>query len=956
MPKIPRVVSTLALVGWVAQATVSYAQSEAVDTSTAAAAEAVEAAASEAGDAAEDAAEAASEDIAIEPEAQKPVIDEPPPAPPVDPEPDSEVEELLVTGSYIPRKNQLEQPTPIAIISSGQISDIGAKRIADITRTLTINTGAENNVDAFTQNATEGTSNVNLRGLGVGSTLVLLNGHRQTTVATQNNQGITFVDTAALIPLIAVDQVEVLKDGAAALYGSDAVAGVVNFKTRRNFEGAEVSADYQLLTNGNKSQILVQAITGVQGDRGGMVAAVSYLNQQQLTTEDRRLSAFGLDDTSLLGSPGTYFFFGLPDGQGGTLAPTPIIDPGCTEQGGIAAVAVPNAIGPGLDAGTCNFDFGRYYQIVPKEERVNAYFESNYRLFDDVNWHGEFTFAMNDASRLQSPSFPILSFPAIPSDHPNDPFPDALDSFPRSFFGRLIGYDGPAAVQTSNSVTFRASTGFDGKIFDKVNYDINYAYSRNDRNYSAADQLATRVQLGLNGLGGLGCNPLTGTPGEGPCQYLNPYASNRTTAPNSAALLDWLTSRQISDSTADLHVVDFVLSSALYESKAFTLAAAAGWQYRRAQQNVDWNDQSNDEDFVFILGNQDYEGTIEVSAAFVEATADIFDIVNLQLAGRYEGYFGGFGSTFDPKFAARVKVIDQLAFRGSVSTSFKAPGVFQSFGGGTSLQQVTDPLNGGTAFAAVTSMGNPDLDPEQSLNFNVGTTIRPLKGFNIDFDFWSFEFSDVITQENPQAKVNNNPQNQDVVIRAGGDTGPILRVLVDFVNATSVTTRGMDLSAQYQISTPAGLIVPSLTGTYIVQYDIDDPNVGNINGAGRLNFENFGTSTPRLRFNGGLAWLYDEHTINFFVRYIGGYEDEQVRRAVDGVAPVVDIGSMVTLDAQYRFAIDSLFSSTDSLSLTIGGINLLDADPPRVAINGGYDSKVHDPRGRAVYGALSMGF
>ena len=923
MLRIPKVVSTLASIGLLAHAAPTYAQSSAVDTSTTA-----DSGATEPAQAARDGNSGAG------------------------------LEEILITGSYIPRKTQLDQPTPIAIISSGQINDIGAKRISDITRTLTINTGAENNVDAFTQNATEGTSNVNLRGLGVGSTLVLLNGHRQTVAGTQNNQGVAFVDTAALIPLIAIDQVEVLKDGAAALYGSDAVAGVVNFKTRSNFSGAEVSVDYQTLTNGGKGQLLVQGIHGIQfEDRGGMVAAISYLRQEQLTTEDRRLSAFGIDDVSALGGPGTFFFFGIPDGMGGTLAPTPIIDPGCAAQGGIPAVAVPNALGPGLDAGTCNFDFGRYYQIVPKEERINAYFESNYRLFESVNWHSEFTFAMNDASRLQSPSFPILTFPTVPSDHPNDPFPDAFDAFPRAFFGRLIGYDGPAAVQNSNSVTLRASTGFDGKIGDKVSYDLNYAFSRNDRVYSALDQLGTRVTLGLNGLGGPGCDPLTGTPGVGPCQYLNPYSSSRTTAPNSPELLDWMTARQINDTTADLHVVDLVLTSPLYESDDLTIAAAAGWQYRRARQTTDWNDQSNDEDFVFILGNQDFDGVIEVSAAFVEASVDIFDRINLQVAGRYEGYFGGFGSTFDPKVAARVKIIDQIALRGSFSTSFKAPGIFQAFGGGTSLQQVTDPLNGATAFAAVTSSGNPDLDPEQSVNFNIGTTIQPVDGLNIDFDFWSFDFSDVITQENPQAKVNNNPQNPDVVVRAGSDTGPILRVLVDFVNATSVVTRGMDLTAQYRISTPVGYVIPSLSGTYILTYDIDDPNVGNIDGAGRLNFENFGTSTPRLRFNAGLAWLYDEHTLNVFVRHVGSYEDVQVRRtAPDGTVPTVDIDAFTTLDAQYRFAIDGLFSATDSLSLTIGGINLLDQDPPRVAINGGYDSKAADPRGRTLYGALTVGF
>ena len=119
-----------------------------------------------------------------------------------------DVELILVTGSFVRRSENFESPSPLAVVDSVAIDSIGAKNIADITQTLTINSGAENNPDAFTQNATAGTSNINLRGLGVASTLVMLNSRRQVVNSQQTNEGLNFVDTSSLVPMIAIDRVE----------------------------------------------------------------------------------------------------------------------------------------------------------------------------------------------------------------------------------------------------------------------------------------------------------------------------------------------------------------------------------------------------------------------------------------------------------------------------------------------------------------------------------------------------------------------------------------------------------------------------------------------------------------------------------------------------------------------------------------------------------------------------
>ena len=181
-------------------------------------------------------------------------------------EKEQEVELIMVTGSFVRRSENFESPSPLAVLDAGDIDSIGAKSIADITQTLTINTGAENTPDAFTQNATAGTSNINLRGLGVASTLILLNNKRQVVNAQNNNGGVNFVDTSSLVPMIAIDRMEVVKDGASALYGSDAVAGVVNFITKTDYEGAQVSLDYQDGAHGDNKEYNIQGLCKTEID------------------------------------------------------------------------------------------------------------------------------------------------------------------------------------------------------------------------------------------------------------------------------------------------------------------------------------------------------------------------------------------------------------------------------------------------------------------------------------------------------------------------------------------------------------------------------------------------------------------------------------------------------------------------------------------------------------------
>jgi outer membrane receptor protein involved in Fe transport len=852
-------------------------------------------------------------------------------------EKDQEVELIMVTGSFVRRSENFESPSPLAVLDAGDIDSIGAKSIADITQTLTINTGAENTPDAFTQNATAGTSNINLRGLGVASTLILLNNKRQVVNAQNNNGGVNFVDTSSLVPMIAIDRMEVVKDGASALYGSDAVAGVVNFITKTDYEGAQISLDYQDGAHGDNKEYNIQGLWGAVGDDSSILAAISYTNRSPLFTRDRRISR-PVDDSSSLGNPGSYF-----------IGPTPFIDPtGCGEFGGLPLLLAPPGTVPGLDVGLCRFDFGKGFSFVPDETRVTTYVKATKQLTENIEWTTEITSARNRAQRGGSPSFPILTFPTVPANHPNNVFGQDV-----SYFGREVGNDAngnalPGDPANTESDTFRFMTMVQGELEDGF-WEVSYTAARNDFLFTGNDTLAQEFQNALRGFGGQGCDPIAGVAGEGRCEYFNPFATQFTTSPNSQNVIDSFTGRQSIDSESNLEVAEAFLSTELFEMDGGVAGIAVGVQYRYQDLFQDHDSQSNQDKFAFVIGNPDIGGEQDVVAVFGELALPVSEDIDIQIALRYEDYGGTIGDTIDPKLAISWRATDDFSLRASVSTSFRAPSIFQRDGGGTGLNQVSDPITGGTFFAAVRSSGNEDLVPEESTAFNVGFSFEPVDDLSIEVDYWSFDFTNLITQESFQAILNAEPQNPDRVVRVGDPlNGPIIRINTTYVNANSLETSGLDLVANYKIDTDIGTFTPNISATYILAYDLVDPQAGQIDGVGSRNYNNIGTSTPELKANFGLNWTHENYSANIFARHIDSYTDDQ--------NDLREIESHLTWDAQLNIDLGGLFETDSAYILTFGGVNLTDQDPPQVYTNGGFDSKVHDPRGRQVYARLAIEF
>jgi iron complex outermembrane receptor protein len=875
---------------------------------------------------------------------------------------------IIVTGSRIRRQSQADLASPLATVGSEEIDAIGAQNIGEITQSLTINTGAQNNPDAFTQGGTTGTSNINLRGLGVASTLILLDGKRQTLSAAPTNDGINFVDTSSLVPLIAVERVEILKDGASSLYGSDAVAGVVNFITRDNYEGVVVSGEYtEHLGRGDYSEYNIQALAGFQFGDFNIMGAVSYIDRTALTTSERRLSrgpefdaagnpTFLGDDTSSLGNPGS--FFDVP----GFPAGAPVLDPGCGAAGGIPSII--SATPPGVpDVGLCRFDFGEFFNLVPDEERITAFLSANADLSDSVRWSAEVGYADNTTVRGNSPTFPFLQLgqAVVPSFNPNNIFGANV-----VFFGRASGVGGDVSPATNNSETLRISTTLEGDFDSFLQnglWNVSLTFADNNFTNSTEDTVRDRFACALRGFNavpafnaatGLDCtasNPfLTANGATIPADgtFFNPFASALAGGGNTnAALIDYIVEPLVSSRESELFVAEGFVSGELFDLPAGPVGVAIGAQYRSQRISANFDDIARNDGFAFLIGEQPFAGTQNVYAIFGELNVPVADWADVQLALRYEDYGDNGGDTLDPKVALLLRPADWVSLRGSFSTSFRAPSTFQLQGQSTTLQQVSDPNAGGAnAFVAVRAQGNAALVPESSTAYNLGFTIEPVSGFEISADYYNFEFDDAIVQTAPQAIVNADPNGPDVV---RSPAGTIIQVNNSYVNAASVETSGVDFSVRYRIDAGFGTITPSFEGNYVFDYDLQT-SVGGavIDGAGNRNFTNFGSPTPQLRFNAGLQFESGAHGFNVFGRYIDSYLDDQ-----NGGA---DIDSDFRVDVQYSVAINEFFNRDKLLQLTVGARNIFDVTAPRVATNGGFDSRVHDPRGALLTVGLTGEF
>ena len=557
-----------------------------------------------------------------------------------EPEERNGAEEITVTGSFI-KQDANDASMQVVTMDRSLLELQGSPSMVDLFKNLSASHGIIGETSSWYgtgQNLAESVSNVNLRGLGASRTLVLINSRRQVYVPARLVSG-RFVDVNA-IPQVAIERIDVLKEGAAAVYGSDAMGGVVNFHTRKDFDGFELSASHDSFENAGDSTI-AGIWGGNIGDRAHLMIAAEHYRRQELQAGERDwgLREFnGLTNGwSSVGNPGTYYRLqadgetrvdGNPD-MAGTQVEW-VNDPRCEEFGGHS------------ETWTCRFRYSQFDNLIEKQDHTRIFTELNGEFKTGMIYHLEAMYSEADIPEWRNtPSYPPAAWAnvdevnLIAEGHPAYGRLVGLlgenDGNPYGFRGRTIGHSGPARFLQRESETWRLSMSVSDEIRlfgDYFNeYDVGFSYSHSESTVGQPAEYITRRFLAYRGFGGPNCGvealpdrakksglrlgDTTGkSAGIGDCMYYNPYSdalqyseqpgARFSTHPNpyydetqanSRALLDWMVGSEVSlDSEADLYVFDLTLTGDLGEDMG---SFAAGYQFRRFEAEATPNRTGN---------------------------------------------------------------------------------------------------------------------------------------------------------------------------------------------------------------------------------------------------------------------------------------------------------------------------------------------------------------------------
>ncbi len=890
-----------------------------------------------------------------------------------------ELQEIVVTGSLIKRINA-ETAEPVTILKTDSLKDLGITNVEDALAQLAANAPAINMASSVGSFSGGGTY-ANLRDLGSSRTLILLDGQRLANNANTGNA----VDLSGL-PFSAFDTVEVLREGASAEYGSDAIAGVINFKIKKNYQGAEVEFNVDRPQHEGGGNGNVQFTVGhgdLANDGYNVMLTGSYSKQQELRATQRDFSAEGFypgGGYTSTNNPGTW--------------PASVIDSnGNSWQSGYPACAGNNYLTRYF--GECSYRYSAATDLLPKSSEASGLFQITKALPANNNLQLQYFWTQSEVTAWSGPMFYFFQlnpaspyFPTagqltcaggaancsapvnltgfnniapqfLPNGQPNPAYHaaspvDAVWTDPNN-----NRYSGNLNVEQRVLLKFFGSNaGWDYEAFG--NYSTNTNDNRNVGGYPNESVLAPVGVLSTL------INPFGAQSAAGQAlinsSYINGiYALGKETRWS----LDGDATHQLGDAfnsgTPSTVALGFDVGGELftYATTPYNdlVSAATG------------------------LTDSSVEGTRQTQALFFELDMPMTSKLDVDVSDREDRY-SDFGRTNNGKIKVLYKAADFLSFRGSASTGFRAPTLYNLYSpnflaaSSSGTMGTGNPDCAGTPKAPFTAAtcntqglglfgGNKSLTPETSQNFNFGFVLQPLEDLSLTLDYYRVLVKNTIGAIPVQA-IYGNPSlfaSQYVLNSSGGLTPSIQEasschpytsatcgyILQTSLNTGRITTDGFDLSIQYSQHTPIGTFHEDLEGTAITKYLLQQ-----YNGGPNLNINGWYNEIPQGQLNVAYKWAQNLRVdwtspgkmwgAGLDNRLYSQYVDEYP----DGAGNQREVGTYTLFDgfANYK--------PIDAMTVTVGIKNLLDRAPPftnayQSNFAAGYNALTGDPRGRSFY-------
>ncbi len=870
------------------------------------------------------------------------------PADPADPA----LQRVEITGSSIKRIDG-ETALPVQVITRQEIEKTGVTTASELMTQVSANVGGLSDGGSINTGGMDqrGFNSANLRGIGTSSTLVLLNGRRLANFASPGNDSGVDLNN---IPAAAIERVEILLDGASAIYGTDAIGGVINFITRKDYKGTDISAYASVSQHGGagKKEIsLSQGVGDYDTDGFNVFGTISGQHNDALRSGQRAfIKNFDIPHTLgwLLSSRTFPANIRLDSDQlaqldaAGYNFTSRLINFGAPACNPPANVSTPTGIG-GVDA--CTYDYMQDTEIYPKSDKINFLGRGTFRLGPQTQLFGEVLLSRTRTAYVSSAN------PETLYDLPVSLSPELTAAGVTGLFdARLREAEAGDRTSTTTSDAQRFVVGVTGLVagwdYDTAfNHSVNRAVDAYTHGYVLYTPFMAAVENGTINLFG----------------------------PSGAAGQAVYDDNQVNDksrvSVGVMDSVDTKFTRSLFALPGGDLGVAVGAEFRRERVNFTPSALllSNE-----IQGDRDPDGipiqatsnSRNVAAVYGELDAPITKSLDAQVAMRYDHY-QGVGGTYNPKVGLRWVASPQALLRGSFGTGFRAPSVSELYRptqyGSTSI--LPDPvycaLNDNDYSICADSWAteyhsNAHLKPERSRQMSFGTVLQPTKSTSLSVDYWNIRKRNLISNLG-QDVILANPEKYADLITRDPDEGYITNIVMTLDNRGEERSSGIDVVLDAKkIPTPVGAFSAHLSGTWMLQSKVQtgngEPFVSNL---GKFVEDKV---VQRWRHRVSVDWDNGPFSVTLGNTWYASYEDQN--SAID-----TNDGSVVTANHVKAYSLWDLSGSVDitpKARLRAGVQNLFDTHPPfsnqAYYFISGYDPSYTDPRGRVFYASANLSF